>query len=163
MNNKLGLAINHFNIGECQEAKGELEEALQNFQTSLSYNEEINSERGKILCNYSIAHVYVHMGRTKEAHNILQNALSKAKKLGDKSIISSVEITLGWTLLNLNQLTQSKEHLGNGLRIAQTVNLPSQLAEANKFLADLSIAQKDYKSALDYYIKSQTLKTKFQT
>lgn len=157
MNNKFGLAVNHFNIGECQESKGELKEALQSYQTSLSYNEEINSKRGKILCDYSIAHVYVHMGRTNEALDILQNTLSKANELGDKSIISSVEINLGWTLLNLKQLKQSKKHLGDGLRIAQILNLPGQQAEANKFLSQLAIAQKDYKSALNYYIKSQTL------
>ena len=156
MNNKLGLAVNYFNIGECQESKGELEEALQSYQTSLSFNTEINSKQGKILCDYSIAHVYVHMGRTNEAHNMLQNALSKAKELGDKSIISSVEINLGWTLLKLKQFKQSKKHLVDGLLIAQNVKLPSQQAEANKFLSELAIAQKDFKSALDYYIKWQT-------
>lgn len=155
MNNKLGLAVNHFNIGECQESQGELEEALQNFQTSLSYNKDIKSDRGKILCNYSIAHVYVHMGRTKEALDLLLNALSKAKELGDKSIVSSVEINLGWSLLQLKRFKQAKEHLSNGLQIAQNVNLPSQIAEANKFLSDLAVAQNDYESALGYYKKSQ--------
>lgn len=155
MNNKLGLAINHFNIGECQESQGELEEALQNFQTSLAYNKDISSERGKILCNYSIAHVYVHMGRTEEALDLLLNALSKAKELGDKSIVSSVETNLGWSLLKLERYKQAKEHLNNGLQIAENVNLPSQIAEANKFLSDLAGAQNDYKSALDYYKKSQ--------
>ena len=157
MNNTLGLAINHFNIGECQESKGEIEEALQSFQTSLSYNEEINSERGKIHCNYSIAHVYVHMGRTNEALSMLQNALSKAIKLGDKGIISSVEINLGWAHLNLKQFKQSKNHLSNGLRIAENLNLSSQRAEANKFLSELAIAQNNYKDALAYYVKSQSL------
>mgnify|MGYP001825264942 CR=1 FL=1 len=155
MNNKLGLAVNHFNIGECQESQGELEEALQNFQTSLSYNKDIKSDRGKILCNYSIAHVYVHMGRTKEALDLLLNALSEAKELGDKSIVSSVEINLGWSLLQLKRFKQAKEHLSNGLQIAQNVNLPSQIAEANKFLSDLAVAQNDFESALGYYKKSQ--------
>lgn len=155
MNNKLGLAINHFNIGECQESQGKLEDALQGFQTSLSYNEEINSDRGKILCNYSIAHVYVHMDRTKEAHDILKEALVNAKKLDDQSIISSVEINLGWALMNLKRYKEAKHSLNRGLQIAKNVNLPSQIAEANKFLADLSIAQNDYKSALEYYKKSQ--------
>jgi tetratricopeptide (TPR) repeat protein len=156
MNNKLGLAVNHFNIGECQESLGQLEEALHSFHTSLSYNNEINSARGKILCDYSIAHVYVHMGKTEEANDMLQDALSKAKELGDNSIISSIEINLGWALLNLKRYKQAKEHLDNGLRIAQDINLPSQIAEANKFLSDLAIAQNDYESALDYYKKSES-------
>src|SRR5690606_30454255 len=38
LNNKLGLAINHHNIGYAQEAIGMLDEALVNYQTSLKYN-----------------------------------------------------------------------------------------------------------------------------
>lgn len=157
MNNKFGLAVNHFNVGECQESKGELEDALNSFQTSLSYNTEINSERGKIHCTYSIAHVYTHMGKTNEAYDMLINALSRGKELGDKSIISTVEINLGWTLFKLKRFKQAKEHLNAGLQIAKDINLPIQMAEANKFLSDLAIEQKDYKSALDYYAKSQTV------
>ena len=156
MNNKLGLAVNYFNVGECHEAKGELTEALSNFEKSLAYDNEINSERGKILCAYSIAHVFVHMGKTKEAYDMLQDALIRAKKLGDKSIISSVEINLGWTLLHLKKLNQAQKHLDNGLSIAERVNLPSQIAEANKFLSELAIAKKDFEGALTYYKKSHT-------
>jgi len=155
MNNKLGLAVNHFNIGECQESQGKLEEALRNFQKSLSYDEEINSERGIVLCAYSIAHVYVHMGKTDMAYNMLQDALIKAKKLNDKGIISSVEINLGWTFLNLKKFSEAKKHLNNGLQLAKEVNLPSQIAEANKFLSDLAIAQNDFQSALVFYKNSQ--------
>lgn len=156
MNNKFGLAVNHFNVGECQEAQGELEEALQSFQTSLSYNKEINSERGKIHCTYSIAYVKAQMGETSIAHNMLLDALSRAIKLGDKSIISTVEINLGWTLFKLKQFKQAKKHLITGLQISQEFNLPSQMAKANKFLSELATAQKDYKSALAYYTDAQT-------
>lgn len=154
MGNTLGLAVNNFNIGECQESQGKVVEALESFQTSLRHNTTINSERGTILCHYSIAHVYVHMGRTEEAYALLKQALADAKALGDQSIVATVEINLGWTLINLKRNTEADTHLNRGLQIAQEYELPSQIAEANKFLSDLSIANGNYKSALDYYKKS---------
>ncbi|GAB5473439.1 MAG: hypothetical protein Mars2KO_15380 [Maribacter sp.] len=154
MDNTLGLAVNNFNIGECQESKGRLTEALKSFQISLSHNTTINSARGKILCNYSIAHVYVHMGSPEEALTMLQQALADAKALDDQSLVATVEINLGWTLLNLKRYKEADSHLSQGLQIAQEYELPGQMAEAHKFLSDLSIAQRDYKSALDYHKKS---------
>ena len=155
MNNMLGLAINHHNIGECQEAQGKLEEALNSFRTSLLYNKKINSNRGKILCDYNIAHIYVHMGRTDEAYDILEKTLVEAKLLEDKGVISAVEINLGWTLLNLKQYSEAKIHLNKGLQLAQNYNIPSQIAEANKFLSELAIVQNDYENAFAYYKESQ--------
>ncbi len=57
--NKLGLAINHQNIGYAKEAKGLLDEALSNYQFSLMFNEEINSEVGRVICYNSIGKVYI--------------------------------------------------------------------------------------------------------
>ena len=48
--NKLGLAINHQNIGYAKEAKGQLDEALKDYQISLSYNDQMNSEIGRVIC-----------------------------------------------------------------------------------------------------------------
>lgn len=155
MGNTLGLAVNNFNVGECLESQGKLEESLERFQISLGHNNTINSARGKILCTYSIAHVYVHMGKTEEALTLLYQALADAKELDDQSVISSVEINLGWALLNLKRYAEANTHLIQGLQIAQDYNLPSQIAEAYKFLSDLSVARRNYKSGLDFYKKSQ--------
>ena len=59
LGNKLGLAINHQNIGDCLEQKGDLEVALENYRKSLAYNEEINSDYGRVICKNSLAQVYL--------------------------------------------------------------------------------------------------------
>lgn len=59
LNNKLGLAINHQNIGHCLEEKGDLEGALENYRKSLAYNEEIDSDIGRVICKNSLAQIYL--------------------------------------------------------------------------------------------------------
>ncbi|MEX0315953.1 MAG: tetratricopeptide repeat protein, partial [Allomuricauda sp.] len=46
LGNKLGLAVNHQNIGQCLENKGDLDGALEHYRKSLAFNEDINSTYG---------------------------------------------------------------------------------------------------------------------
>ncbi|MCK5441200.1 MAG: tetratricopeptide repeat protein [Maribacter sp.] len=154
LDNDLGLAINLQNIGECYEAVGRLEEALQNYATSLAHNEKIGSERGKIICNYSIAHVYVHQGEINKALDILEEAITTSKVLGDKGIIASVYINLGWTLIHHKRYKEAETNLLNGLEISRKFNLPSVMEEALRFLSDLKAAQGDFKESLKYFKNS---------
>src|SRR5690606_31698162 len=71
LNNKLGLAINHQNIGYALEEKGKLDEALRNYNMSLSHNEEINSSVGKVICYNSIGKIYIKKGQYKEAFSLI--------------------------------------------------------------------------------------------
>lgn len=155
LDNKLGLAINHQNLGQCYEAQGKLEPALQNFRKSLVYNEIINSENGKIICNYSIAHVYVHLGRINEAINLLQTNLEKAKALGDKKIITTIYINLGWAFIRMGDYDSAKYNLEDGLDLAITYGLDSEIAEANKFLSELWIKLDDYEKGMSYFKESK--------
>ncbi|MGB5555510.1 MAG: tetratricopeptide repeat protein [Flavobacteriaceae bacterium] len=151
LGNKLGLAINYQNIGECFEAQGKLKEALISYETSLSYNEEINSDKGRVLCKNGIAHVYVLQGKIEEARTILETILTISEDIGDQEIITMININLGWTLMNLNEYKPAREHLLQGLELAQKYNLPSEISEANKYLSDLLTKQGDYKNAIEYY------------
>jgi tetratricopeptide (TPR) repeat protein len=81
--NKLGLAINYQNIGYAKEAKGLLNEALKDYQTSLKYNEDINSDIGKVICFNSIGKIYIKQQRnwqpTKYLNVYPSNSCSKQK------------------------------------------------------------------------------------
>lgn len=151
LDNKLGLAINHQNLGECYEAQGKLEPALQNFRKSLVYNEIIDSEKGRIICNYSIAHVYVHLGKVKEAVNLLRVYLEKAIRLGDQKIVATIYINLGWALIRLGEYDSAELSLEEGLTLATTYKLDSEISEANKFLSELYIKQDDYEKGMRYF------------
>ncbi len=151
MESESGLAINYQNIGESYEAKGMLAEAMENFQTALVYNERINSERGRIMCNYNIAHVLVHQGHPKEALTLLENTLSPAETLDDKTILSTILINIGWAMIDLNRYVDARSKLVIGLKMAEHYKLHSEISEANKFLSDLSAKEGDFEKALEYH------------
>lgn len=157
LGNKLGLAINYQNIGECLEQKGELEEALHHYRTSLDYNNQINSNRGRILCKNSIAQIYIKQNKAKEALDVLEPDLLAAEGIGDMHIIASININLGWALMELHDYGRSEEHLNRGLEIAQKHELPSTISQAYTFLSKLATYRGDFENALLYYQKAQNL------
>ena len=155
LDDKLGLAISHQNLGECYEYQGELQPALKNFRKALVYNEIIDSNRGKIICNYNIAHVYVHMGKIKEAISILENNLLKAISIGDQKIITTIYINLGWSLIRLGDYDTAETNLESGLSLATTNEYNAEIAEANKFLSELWIKRDDYQKGMRYFKESK--------
>ncbi|HLT51611.1 MAG TPA: tetratricopeptide repeat protein [Arenibacter sp.] len=157
LGNKLGLAINYQNIGECLEQKGELEEALHHYRTSLDYNNEINSNKGRILCKNSIAQIYIKQNKAAEALDILEPNLLAAEGIGDMHIIASININLGWALMELHNDDRSEEHLNRGLEIAQRHQLPSTISLAYTFLSKLATHRGNFENALLYFQKAENL------
>lgn len=155
LGNKLGLAINHQNIGECLEAKGQLEDALQNYRISLALNEEIDSDKGKIICKNSIAQVYIKQNKLEDALEILEPTLMSSEILGDKLITTTVQINLGWVLMQLDRYSEAEQNLTEGLQLAQKYNLPTSISQAYGFLSDLAQRRGDFKDALTNYQKAK--------
>ena len=160
LGNTLGLAINHQNIGKCQEKQGKLEDALHSYRTSLAYNEEINSARGKIICKNSIAHVYILQNKLDNALEILEPALLSSQEIGDKNITSGIYINLGWAYLLQKNLKKAKNNLEKGLSIGEKHNLPSNISLANSYLSVLEEKQGNYKKAMAHYKLAQEFEEK---
>ncbi len=148
LGNTLGIAVNHQNIGECQEMQGKLEDALHSYRTSLAYNEEINSDKGKVICKNSIAHVYILQQKLDDALDILEPALHASQELGDKYLTSGIYLNLGWAYMLKENPAKAKENLEKGLAIAEEYNLPSNISLANSYLSSLAEKQGDHKEAL---------------
>ena len=151
LGNKLGLAINYQNIGECLEYKGELEEALHYYRTSLDYNNEIDSDKGRVICKNSIAQIYIKQNKLTQALDILEPNLLAAETLGDMSIIAAININIGWALMELKQYAESEKYLVTGLEMSKKHHLPSYIAHAYNYLSKLHTYKGDYKNALEYY------------
>ncbi|WP_084148738.1 tetratricopeptide repeat-containing sensor histidine kinase [Arenibacter latericius] len=157
LGNKLGLAINYQNIGECLEHKGQLEEALEYYRISLDYNNEINSHKGLIICKNSIAQVYIKQNKVKEALEILEPNLLAAEEIGDMYIVTSINLNIGWALIELEQYQDAEKYLTQGLKLANTHHLPSFISEAYSLLSQLATHKENYKNALLYYQKAESL------
>ncbi|WP_066223411.1 tetratricopeptide repeat-containing sensor histidine kinase [Formosa haliotis] len=156
-NNILGLAINHQNIGYAHEAKGDLDKALENYQTSLGYNEEMDSDIGRVICYNSIAQVYIKQERFNEALAILHKSLDKAMDLGDQYYLAQTYINLGWTNEKLNQDAEAEKNLKTGLQISKAYELKTFTAEGLNHLSDLQTKQEKYKEALNSFKESKTI------
>lgn len=150
-NNTLGLAINYQNIGYANEAKGLLDEALNNYKTSLEYNNKIDSEIGRIICNNSIAQIYIKQGKPREAKTIIEEALKKALLEGDQLYIASSFINLGWAQNELGEFDAAESNLKTAIDIGKKYSLKSAKVEANKHLAELYEKKGNYETALNHY------------
>jgi LytS/YehU family sensor histidine kinase len=152
--NKLGLAINYQNIGYAKEAKGLLNEALKDYQTSLKYNEDINSDIGKVICFNSIGKIYIKQQKYDEAITLLQDALDKALKIEDQYYIATSYTNLGWLETLTNKEDLAEQHLKKAIEISDNYNLLTSKIEARQYLSKnyvnkgvFDLALRDYKIA----------------
>jgi len=157
LGNTLGLATNYQNIGECLEEQRYLEEALVNYRTALSYNDIIDSDMGRVICNNSIAQIYIKQAKPKEALELLEPTLATAERLGDGFLLSPARITLGWAQLLAGQFNEAKGNMLRGLQIAEKYNLRKESAQASHLLSELFQQTRDYRQALNYKIKAENL------
>lgn len=158
LNNKLGQAINHQNIGECKEELGDLTGALEDYRTSLALNETIANDMGRVICNNAIAKIHIKQDNPQEAITLLEYALPKAQKLGDGFLIAPVFINLGWAKFLLKQYTEAEKNMLEGLKIAERKNLNYEASQANRLLAELHKDQRNFEKALTYTLKADELK-----
>lgn len=152
--NKLGLAINYQNIGYAKEAKGLLNEALKDYQTSLKFNEVINSDIGKVICFNSIGKIYIKQQKYDEAITLLQDALAKALKIEDQYYIATSYTNLGWLETLTNKEDLAEQHLKKAIEISDNYNLLTSKIEALQYLSKnyankgvFDLALRDYKIA----------------
>lgn len=157
LDNKLGLAVNHQNIGTCLEEQGKLDLALENYRTSLAYNEQIDSDRGRVYCKTSISQVYLKKNQTEDALNLLKSVLPMAQRIGDGFLISPVYIDLGWAQMLSGQLGRAEENIFEGLKLADSLKLYEVSARANHLLSELFGRIGDYKKALDHKLKADQI------
>lgn len=154
LGNKLGLAINHQNIGHCLEEKGELEGALENYRKSLAYNEEIDSDIGRVICKNSLAQIYLKQDMPYLALVLLEPLQEESKGIGDFSITSIVYINTGWAHTKLENFDEAQDFISEGLKMAQNRNIPSNILYAYEKMSELEDSKGDYKKAYEFYKKA---------
>ena len=154
LGNKLGLAINHQNIGHCMELKGDLEAALENYRKSLAYNEEIDSDIGRLICKNSLAQIYLKQDMPYLALVLLEPLHEESKSIGDYSITSLVFINTGWAHTKLANYDEAEDFIQEGLKMAQNRNIPSNILYAYEKMSDLENTRGDYKKAYEFYKKA---------
>ncbi len=146
--NTLGLAINYHNIGYAKEGKGLLDEALNDYETSLRYNNELDSEVGRSICFNSIGGIYVKKEMYIEGVEYIKEALEKAIQVQDQFYIATSYSSLGWGQSEMGELDNAQINLNKAIEIAEHYNLKSTEIEARKHLSNLSLKNGDFEIAL---------------
>ncbi len=154
LGNKLGLAINHQNIGDCLDQKGDLEGALEHYRKSLAFNEDINSTYGRIICKNSLAQIYLKQDMPYAALVLLEPLHEQSKTIGDYFITPLIFINTGWAYTELGNYDKAQDFIMEGLEMAQTHNIPSNVLYAYQKLSDFEHKRGNYKAAYDYYKKA---------
>ncbi|MFT6369425.1 MAG: tetratricopeptide (TPR) repeat protein [Maribacter sp.] len=157
LNNILGLAINHQNIGKCQEEQGALDQALENYRISLSYNEDINNTIGRVTCKESITKVYIKKEQYQQALRLIKGTIPIAMELGNAFLIARLYINLGWAQLKLHQNEDAEESLLEGYSVGEKHNFRDELSQASHLLSELYEVKKNYQKALNYKNKAISL------
>lgn len=157
VDNKLGMAINHHNIGYAKEALGDLDSALKYYNTSLAYNKSIHSKIGQVICNNSIGQLYLKQNKVDEAIKTIELSLDDAEKMNDKFHLSAIYNGLGLAYLKKGNYSKSKRYLDKGLKVSTEGDLKSAMVEANAHLSEYYKAQNNYKEALKYHMISSEL------
>ena len=157
LGNTLGQAVNTQNIGECLEAKGLLEEALEKYGISLGFNEQINNDMGRVICKTSQAQIFIKQDKPKEAIELLQTIKPLAQTLDDGFLTSPLYINLGWGQMLVGNYGAAETNMLQGLKIAEKRNLREMLSRASHLLAQLYEKTGDYKQALAFNIKAEEL------
>ncbi len=160
LNNQLGQAINFQNLGSCKEELGDLETALVNYRTSLALNESINNSQGRIICNNSIAQIYLKQNNPEDALEILEANLLDARKLGDGLLIVPVYIFKGWAKMNMGQYRTAEKEMLHGLKLSKQYNLPTYTIQVSHLLSELYKKNKDFEKALTYNVMAEDLEEK---
>ncbi len=155
LDNKLGLAINHQNIGDCLELKGDLEGALENYRKSLAYNEDIDSDFGRTICKNSLAQIYLKQGMPYAALVLLEPLHEISKSIGDYFITSAIFINTGWAHTELGNYKKAKTFINDGILMAQNHNMPSNVLYGYQKLSDSELAQGNYKKAYEFYKRAE--------
>ncbi|WP_051554683.1 tetratricopeptide repeat protein [Maribacter antarcticus] len=157
LNNILGLAINHQNIGKCQEELGALDQALENYSISLSYNQDINNTMGRVICKNSIAKVYIKKEKYQEALRLIKGTMPMAMQLGNSFLIARLYNNLGWAQMKMHQNEDAEQSLLEGYSVGEKHNLRDELAQTSHLLSELYEVKKDYQKALNFKTKAISL------
>ena len=154
LSNKRGMAINNQNIGECLELIGDLDQALEFYRKSLAYNEEQHLEYGKIICNNSIAQVYLKKQLPEEALQLLEPLVEPMLKNNQDYISSSVYINLGWAHSMLNNYALAETYIKKGLSLALDSHIPNMEETAYKHLSELEERKGNFRASKEFMEKS---------
>ncbi|HHB52102.1 MAG TPA: sensor histidine kinase, partial [Saprospiraceae bacterium] len=105
----------------------------------------------KVICNGSIANIYIQKGKAKEALAIINKNFPLVEKLKNKKYLAFEYLNLGWAQTKLKQYQKAEKNLLTGLTSAKNNDFISSISAEYSYLYELKKETTYYKDALKYY------------
>ena len=131
------LAWLHWVCGYAYRGMGQLDQAIQCYETALAYGRKANTMLEDIATDLGIA--YRFSGKLTHAVEVFQNALLEAEAQGmrKKGNLSRVEAFLSAALLDQNRLEEALQHAQKGIYYLQWWPSHNHITTANIYLGQV--------------------------
>lgn len=129
----------------------DLDSGLYYSNKGLDYFTQAKSSYGRALCLSNLGRVFLEQKNYSQAFDNLNESLEIRKKMGRPDGMAKLEISLGSVHFAMENHKMARQHLEKGIAIAKEVKNIAVIKEGYLGLHEVSIAQKQYKPALEYY------------
>jgi serine/threonine protein kinase len=147
-------------IGAAYEQLDKPDEAMRNYQESLSIKRSLNQKPGIALTLGNIARVQASLGKPDDAYKSYQQAVKLQREIGDKK-------GLGVTLINLGELYTERSRYDDALKAyKETLQIQRDVGDENKQahclnnIGNIYLAKGQSSDALTYYERALELRKK---
>jgi eukaryotic-like serine/threonine-protein kinase len=147
-------------MGAAYEQLDKPDEAMHNYQDSLSIKRSLDQKPGVALTLGNIARVQVGLGKPDDAYKSYQEAVKLQREIGDKK-------GLGVTLINLGELYTERSRYDDALKaFKETLQIQRDVGDENKQalclnnIGNIYLAKGQSSDALTYYERALELRKK---
>ncbi|MBR6277442.1 MAG: tetratricopeptide repeat protein [Bacteroidales bacterium] len=139
-------------IGVCFRNLSEYDSAFKYYSEGLDLATKVNAKDQIAYSHINMGNLFLYHDEYTKAKTELNQALDVAQEIQDSSILGYIYINLGRTHLSLGHIDSATTYLEEceKIRIEKHEDW-DKIATTKKYLGDVSIAKKDFSSALKYY------------
>lgn len=158
LNYEGGIASALNNLGMNAQERNDLEKAKTYFERVLAIDVKSGDEANIASSFNNIGTVYTGLKEYDRALDFFKQAETLKRKIGNNGSLANTYNNIGNVLLSQRRLKESEQYLLKAKHIGEELGYKQVLAENYQILSDLNKVKGDYKSALEFYLRSHSLK-----
>lgn len=152
----LGSALN--NIGYAYRSRGNIENAVLNYEKAVEIQEQVNDKKGLAGTLNNIGAIYDDQGDFPQALHYYHRSLKYKEQLNDSSGIALTLNNLGVIYYNQGDLSQALDYFMKSLKIQEAIGDKEGIGEALNNIGFIYQKQNNNEKALEYYLLSLKMK-----
>lgn len=135
-------------LGHLKLKQGKGSAAIDLFQQSLSRQEGLRTEHGRVAAQLGIGFAYLHLGANAKARNWLETAIEAARRINHRRRLVEALLGLGLTEITAHHFSEAKLCLSEAVEIARDCQSLGNLAAGFAALARLYRRKGELEAAL---------------